>query len=289
MSRSVIIATITFDGKLGQRLVKVEWAPDGAPMTTRNALDRGDKHLAFFLGLVCGLPIFIALFLLVQLLTFGSEEKLRLGALLLGAFLSGLVAVGLHFATNRRKDRDNADELEQIKRAIWQDLRATLQMIFTDYEYWNDAELLGEEDLANFEVEHLRPTVFDAVIAEIGRLDEEQSFYLLLVHDNLRSSREAIKAFSYKPSEVRAAHGQTVAEAKENYRNKMSEDAKEIASVLERVCYDAVNALKMLDPTGEYEKRFHSMRKRPGADTSWRKRLDALIQRIDAEAATYRF
>ncbi len=249
---------------------------------------RNDKLLNLFFGFMMGMAAFAAVFLSVQWLGLTLEDKIRAGGTAVGAFFTSLIAVLLYWSTNRRKKLDDQEELEQIKRAIWQDIRATLQVIFREYEDWSSEDFLGDDDKFGFEVEHLRPTVFDAVIDKIGKLEEEQSYHLLLVHDNLRSVREAMKGFSYKPSEIPATGGCT-AQAKERLKERMSEEATMIADLLETICVDADHVLKTLDPTGAYSQRFDAMRRRPGSDTAWRDRLDDLVRRSEAQAPAYNF
>jgi hypothetical protein len=249
---------------------------------------RNDKLLNLFFGFMLGLAVFACVFLFVQWLGLTLEDKIRAGGTAVGAFFTSMIAVLLYWSTNRRKKLDEQEELEQIKRAIWQDIRATLQVIFREYEEWSSEDFLGDDDRFGVEVEHLRPTVFDAVIDKIGKLEEEQSYHLLLVHDNLRSVREAMKAFSYKPSEIPAARGYS-AEERARLRERLLEDARVIAELLETVCVDADHVLKSLDPTGEYDRRFNTMRRRPGADTAWRDRLDELVRRNEAQAPAYNF
>jgi hypothetical protein len=253
----------------------------GGFMTEPNA-HRADRVFFSFVGLVAGLSASILIFLIVHTFTLPSEDRMRTGGAMLGAFLSGMVAVGLHWATVWRKSRDDRKELDQMKRAIWQDINATLRVILEEYEQWKYLNLVEKEEISDLETEHLRPTVFDAVLSQIGELEEEQAFYLLLVHDNLRTVREAIKAFKYQPAALAAAPGKTVEEVLATYRAIKADKAQHIAFLLETICCDANFALKALDPDGAYRRRHDAMPARAitDEDPAWRDRLDTLVDQL---------
>jgi hypothetical protein len=209
-----------------------------------------------------------------------SADRIRLTGSILGAVLSAAIAIGLYMATFVTKRRDENRELELIKFALWQDLRATLKVIFFEYEYWADSTLLKNGSISGMPIEQLRPTVFDKVVDRIGELSADQAFLLLLVHDNLRLARELIEKFAYQPGSVKNHNRFRSHIDVATYRDRCQEDANDIAETLKIVCGDSVKALAALDRKKVFETRFlQSWKDRShDFDEAWFERLLSVIE-----------
>ena len=234
------------------------------------ALERADKHFAFFVGVLAGFGGFALMFTIVE----GVRETAQTDQLRFwGAFLSGAVAVALFAATWWRDQILKSREAERIKHAIWIDLMLTLPAVYLEWCKWDEVCKDDTKRGAFFRVprdsEHLTPTVLQANLSLIGEFSDDQALTGVLVHDNLRTLRQQI-------DRIGSMVGARIDDAD---RRAQANEGEDLCRVL---CLQIDNAIRAFDPSArrrrEISERTHDALFSSYSATTW----DALHSQVRA-------
>jgi hypothetical protein len=188
-------------------------------------------------------------------------DRARAGGALLGGMLSGLIAVLVWLLTRHNDHVKEYRRADRLRTAIWYDLALTAGVALDDYEYWRNREIALTTDFDR-NIEHLKPTVFDANLGDIGLLRSAEIVELLLVHDNLRIAREQISGF---PVDTSIKGWGIRAEARK----------AELQEQLWRVCMGMRTSMKCLDPKDVLAMDLKAIREAAGyTEPDWRTRYE---------------